>query len=72
MLPERDDPAGLLVRGLPAARSPDEDRILKEIEAEYGSFCTPKGKIKAGSQPDQLQKVIPGIEAELQILYERD
>jgi len=54
------------------ARSPDEDRILKEIEAEYGSFCTPKGKIKAGSQPDQLQKVIPGIEAELQILYERD
>jgi len=54
------------------ARSPDEDRILKEIEAEYGSFCTPKGKIKTGSQPDQLQKVIPGIEAELQILYERD
>ncbi|KUK62202.1 MAG: SMC domain-containing protein [Methanoculleus marisnigri] len=54
------------------ARSPDEDRILKKIEDEYGSFYTPKGKIKAGSQPDLLQKTIPEIEAELQILYERD
>ena len=55
------------------ARSPDEDQILKKIETEYGLFYTPKkDKIKTGSQLDQLQKVIPGIEAELQSLYERD
>ena len=54
------------------ARSPDEDRILKKIETEYRSFYTPKNdRIKAGSQLDQLLKVIPGIEAELQSLYER-
>jgi len=55
-------------------RSPDEDRILKKIEDEYGSFYTPKAKnrVKAGSQLDQLQKAIPGIETELQALYKRD
>jgi len=53
-------------------RSPDEDRILKKIEAEYGSFYTPTGRTKAGSQLDKLQKVIPEIEAELQALHEQN
>ncbi|NLA32227.1 MAG: AAA family ATPase, partial [Methanomicrobiales archaeon] len=53
-------------------RSPDEDRILKKIEAEYGSFYTPTGRTKTGSQLDKLQKVIPDLEEELQALYEQD
>mgnify|MGYP000900395258 CR=1 FL=1 len=55
-----------------AARSPDEDRILKKIEDEYKAFYTPKGKVKSGSQLDILQEAIPKFEGELQTLYERD
>jgi len=53
-------------------RSPDEDRVLQKIEDEFKEFYTPTGRIKSGSRPDQLQKKIPELEKELQVLYDRD
>lgn len=48
------------------AKSPDEDRIIQQVEHEYSKIFTPsKGEVKSGSMLDQLQKEISDIENKL-------
>ncbi|MDD4454888.1 MAG: SMC family ATPase [Candidatus Methanomethylophilaceae archaeon] len=55
-----------------AAKSPEEDRILKKIEGMYSAIYTPKtGDYSAKSDHALLQKEIQGLEEELQTLHER-
>lgn len=54
-----------------AARSPDEDRILKKIEDEYKAFYTPTGVVKSKGKLALLQKEVQDLEEELQTLHER-
>ena len=51
-----------------AARSPDEDRILKKIEDEYKAFYTPTGVVKSKRKAALLQKEVQDLEEELQTL----
>lgn len=54
------------------AKSPEEDRILREIEDMYNKIYTPKdGKIRARSDLALIQGEIQNLEIELQALHDR-